>query len=113
MNTPPHAAKSGNSMPPQLIETTDTPGREAAVRVAVNRSSGVSLLASTSTMLAPGATACAHSTSKDSSNSHSPVASCGGNALLPYWLTTANSGGAGKPKTTSKIAKSRVMVGSS
>ncbi len=45
-------------------------------------------LASTSMMFAPGAMACAHSTSSDSSTSQPPVGSAEGSLLLPVWLTT-------------------------
>ena len=47
---------------PQLMETTDTPGRLLAKLTALNKSFSVGC-ASTSTMFAAGAIACAHSTS--------------------------------------------------
>ena len=63
---------------PQLIETTDTPGRAAAVATAVNRSLLlVSVFASTRSMLAPGAMACAHSMSRASSISQVPLSIAG------------------------------------
>ena len=57
-----YAVSPENSPAPQLIETTETPGNWLAKLTALNRSfrSG---WASTRTMLAAGAIACAHSTS--------------------------------------------------
>ena len=60
------------SAKPQLIDTTDTPGRLAAVATLVIRSASDWLLASTSTICAPGAMAWAHSTSSASSISQLP-----------------------------------------
>ncbi len=55
------------SAPPQLIEIATTPGTLRAVSTAVSKSLVLSDLASTTTIVAPGAMACAHSTSSDSS----------------------------------------------
>jgi hypothetical protein len=51
------------SLPPQLIDTATTPGRALATFTAAVRSRIDALFASTRTMLAWGAIACAHSTS--------------------------------------------------
>src|SRR5438552_3502186 len=53
-----------NSPPPQLMDTATTPGWRAAVVTAANRLLNELLSASTRRMLAPGAMAWAHSTSR-------------------------------------------------
>ena len=52
------------SAAPQLIETTETPARLRAVFTAVTKSKVEGVFASTRTMLAPGAMAWDHSTSR-------------------------------------------------
>ena len=65
-----------NSPPPQLSDTAETPGWLRAVFTAVVRSPRLSDFASTSSMLAPGAMACAHSTSSAISTDQ-PVSGAG------------------------------------
>ena len=57
-------------------------------------------------MLAPGAMACAHSTSRASSTSHSPVGSTPGRLALPSWPSFSKLGGSGRPKSLSNWASS-------
>src|SRR5215469_1380380 len=67
-----------NSPPPQLLETSAPPTavkRLAATASAASRSEKLSDAASTRIILAPGAIACAHSISRDSSSSHPPLGS--------------------------------------
>ena len=64
-----------NSTPPQLMDTSVAPRRLAAATAEV-RSSKLALAASTRTILAPGASAWAHSMSSDSSSAQ--PASTGG-----------------------------------
>ncbi len=88
---------SGN---PQLIDTTETPGWAAAVATAAIRSESDWLLASTSTICAPGAMAWAHSTSSASSSSQlvapGPLGSVAGRPVgWPSWLSTVRNDEAG------------------
>src|SRR5258707_541485 len=90
-----------NSPLPQLMETTETPCQFAAVVTAAVKSEKLELVASTSTILAPGARACAHSTSRASSTSQSSClfefGSVGGRlVVLPVWDITVKLGGSGR-----------------
>src|SRR5713101_5557925 len=61
------AASPENSPPPQLIDTSRAPAIELATSTAWKRSANELLLASTSTIFALGAIACAHSMSSAAS----------------------------------------------
>src|SRR6266498_1487721 len=56
-----------NSLPPQLMETCFAPGMLLATSTASNRLAKLLVAASTSTILAFGAIACAHSISSEAS----------------------------------------------
>ncbi len=62
-------------------------------------------------MVAPGAIACAHSTSSDSSISQPPVESVEGRLLPPVWLTTLTVVD-GRLNWVSKVLRSDWMYGS-
>src|SRR5262249_47776070 len=88
------------SAKPQLIDTTDTPGKWAAAATPGIRSARDWLFAPPSTILAPGAMAWVHSTSRASSRSQLatplPVGSVpGSGAAWPCWLTTVRNADAG------------------
>src|SRR6516164_8238797 len=85
---------------PKLIDTTDTPGWSAAHCTAEKRLDSPASLASTSRIVAPGAIACAHSTSRDSSSSQPPEGSTEGERPLTVSLATV-SVGSGRPKRAS------------
>src|SRR5262245_59191099 len=72
-----------NSPPPKLMDTVTTPGWLAAVRTAANRLLNELLSASTRRMLALGAMAWAHSTSR--AISLIQPAFGGGNWVPPRW----------------------------
>src|SRR5438067_2121154 len=84
-NVPSELASEENSPPPQLMETATTPGCAAAKRTAVNRLPSELSAASTRRMLAIGAMACAHSTSRAISLAQPPSAV--GMTVPPVWLT--------------------------
>ena len=63
-------------------------------------------LASTKMMLALGASAWAHSTSSDSSNSQPPVESTAVGGVPPVCDTFVNFGGSGRPNAKSNLARS-------
>lgn len=86
MKWPSSAFWPENSAEPQLIDTTETPGMALAVSTAVIMSVKFDDFASTTTILAPGATAWAHSTSSISSPAQPPSADA------PAWLTTVRAG---------------------
>ena len=94
-----------NSVNPQLIEIATTPGVFRAVLTADTSAGSDCELASTTRMFAPGAMACAHSTSSDSSSAQPSSLAC------PAWSTTV-SDGFGRPKVASNVFKSEVIVGS-
>src|SRR5580704_10871352 len=84
------------SAKPQLIETTEAFGAEAAVTTAPIKSESDWLLASTRTIWAPGARAWAHSTSSSSSISQLLVPGPLGSAarrlvVCPSWFTTVRN----------------------
>ena len=56
---------------------------------------------------APGAIACAHSTSSEASPTMSRFC-----VVTPFWSTTWKLGGAGMPKNWSKVVRSAPSVGS-
>ncbi len=69
---------------------------------------------STSQMLAPGAMVCAHSTSSVVSPAQptSPLASVGSQAgTFPAGWMMLKDGGAGRPNSASKVARSALIVG--
>src|SRR5207248_3195432 len=103
-------ASLANSPLPQLIETATTFGWLAAYWTAVSKLEKVGLFPSTSKMLAPGATAWAHSTSRDVSSDQ--LLSGAVRVEPPLWLTLLKTG-SGKPKATSKRWRSDAMVGAS
>src|SRR5580692_1149108 len=63
------------SKPLQLLEMATTPGVDAAVTIPLNRSEKALVGVTTSTIFAPGATACTHSTSSVVSVAHPLLAS--------------------------------------
>ena len=128
----PSSPVSPNSPPllPKLIETTVAPPPPlatdfAAQSAAVSKSLSELVFASTRMMFAPGAMACAHSTSRASSSGHpgllrEPLRSRGsfpGSAVPPSSLTTLKVPlvppfNAGKPLAKLNDIRSLVMVGS-
>src|SRR5258708_35422160 len=81
------------SPPPQLIDTSVAP-RLLPDRTALNRFALLLVAASTSTILAAGASACAHSMSSDSSSTHPPLTlgvPCGSpcSKPRPLWVIAA------------------------
>src|SRR5215471_16815776 len=93
-----------NSFPPQLIDTATTPGVLAAVVTAVNRFTNEADDASTRRMLAPGATAWAHSTSRAISVAQPELAD--GRVVPPFWFTTLKVGPPGWLRSGSPQAAS-------
>ena len=91
------------------MDTTETPGRAAAVETAVNRSEKEFVFASTRTMFASGAVAWAHSTSSDSSTAQPALSR--GSRVPPVSLMTLKLGGAGKPKVRSNVVRSELIRG--
>src|SRR5213080_2245135 len=93
------------------MDTTLTPGSLRARSTADSRSSGLLLFASTSTMAALGARACAHSTSRAISVAQPPSLGLGGGAsggAFAPWYTFRKLGGFGRRKAASNRAKSLV-----
>src|SRR6266478_4794522 len=88
-----------NSPPPQLMETTTTPGWLAAKRTAVKRLLVELVVASTRRILALGAIAWAHSTSSAISLAHPPLGD-GRGVVPPVWFTLVRVG-SGRPNRRS------------
>src|SRR5947208_16865913 len=102
-----------NSPPPQLLETSPPPAAATRLAATVSAASRLEKLfeaASTRTILALGAIACAHSMSRDASSSHPPLGSGGG--LTPFAKTLLKFA-AGKPNWVENIARSVAALGSS
>src|SRR5579871_4174437 len=101
------------------METTDTPGYELAVRAACVMLLLKLLFASTSTMLARGAAACAHSTSMAVSSAGELFATADavGSVVPPVWLITLKVGSpflpsrSGRPRFEENCATSFAMLG--
>src|SRR5262249_3435775 len=90
-----------NSLAPQLIDTTLAPILGVAVFTAVIKLLRLAELASTSTIFAPGATACAHSTSRLISTAQ--LALAWGRLVPPFWFTTVRLA-VGRPYFASNVA---------
>ncbi len=90
----------------KLIDTTETPGYDAASCTAAYRS-----LAANKMMFAPGAITCDHSTSSEISPGH-PWATAGRLVPDPVWLSCSKLGGLGRSQAASNVCKSVAMSGS-
>jgi hypothetical protein len=92
------------------MDTTDTPGYVRAVSMAAARSGTLAELASTRTIFAAGATACAHSTSRAISPAQAAFTFGHGPDADPFWLSFTNSG-TGRPNVRLNTPKSLWMDG--
>src|SRR6516225_1342093 len=92
LKMPSREASVLSSPPPKLMDTTATELSLAAYLIAVSRFANELSFASTSRMLALGASACDHSTSSDSSAPQ--LAFEAGGVEPPAWLTILKEGGA-------------------
>src|SRR5450759_2927685 len=84
-----------DSLPPQLMDTSRAPAIPLATSTAWNRSAKLLVLASTSTIFAFGAIACAHSMSSAASCAH-PQFARGLPLAYTTWNTEPSPGSVGR-----------------
>src|SRR5215469_15158436 len=97
--------KNAVSKPDQLLEIATTPGCEAAVMIPANRSELLLVGATTRMILAPGATACTHSTSSVVSVAQ-PAIFGSGKKLFEVGVPMTVRFGGGRPMAAEKAAAS-------
>src|SRR5258708_2364936 len=106
-----------NSLPPQLIDTACVPAIELATSTAANRFAKLFVAASTNTILAFGAIACAHSISSAASWFHPQFPRGFEPVAYTTWKTVFDAasafveGSVGRPNVLENTLKSCSAVG--